>query len=67
MRNHVIVELHGSVCLVRGAGQEAEWFLEENMPLDATRFGGAYVVEPRYVGDIMEDLHDRGFTVEVQL
>lgn len=55
------IENHGSLFLVRpGTADVAAW-LREHTDEEAQWFGGALVVEPRYVGDLVEGLIAEGF------
>jgi hypothetical protein len=54
---------HGSVVLVTGHSKAAKEHLADRMPDDAQRWGGGYVVEPRYVDLIVEDVLSHDFTV----
>lgn len=57
-----VVTSYGTVCLVRPVGPFADavesWFTSNT---DAEVFGGAFVVEPRYVESIVQALEDEGF------
>jgi hypothetical protein len=56
------IEYHGSIVLVRPLQQEARMHLQEHTP-GAQWFGGALVVEPRYVVELVERLMGEGFRV----
>lgn len=59
----VIVENHGSLVLIRPMHSEAMTWLETHTPEDAQWFGGALVVEPRYVNDIINGMWVDGLAV----
>lgn len=48
------VENHGSICLLRATSREQKAQLENITPSDAQWFGGALVVEPRYVQNLLD-------------
>lgn len=52
--NPVNVENHGTLALVRPLTKSAERWLRHHT--DGMWFGGALVVEPRYVNDLLEGL-----------
>ena len=53
---------HGSIILVRPGDDDVRRWLEEHTePVDALWLGGALVVEPRYLPDIVEGLVAYGF------
>jgi hypothetical protein len=54
--DHVAIAYHGSVVLVRPRTDDAHAWLERHTPDDATWFGGALVVEPRYLADLIDGL-----------
>lgn len=57
-------ENHGSIWLARpltAAGQE---WIDESVDPEAQWFGGALVVEPRDVADIVNGMIDNGLEVE---
>ncbi len=60
------VENHGSIDLLRAMNEEAEQWAVENLQHPETqRWGNAYVVEPRYLGPIIEGINDDGLTVGI--
>jgi hypothetical protein len=63
MEADIILENHGSIWLFRPSTESARQWLEENTQSDAQWFGGALVVEPRYVDPLVEGLQENGFTV----
>jgi len=63
----VRIEYHGSLYLLRPLTPEAKLWLIDNVgtPSDEVQwFGGAVVVEPRYVGDILEGLRADGLVAQ---
>ena len=56
------IENHGSVVLLRPLSTDADNWVQENISDDVLRFGGAVVVEPRYIGPVMEGLSAEGLT-----
>jgi hypothetical protein len=59
----IIIHDHGSICILNhftDAG--AEW-CAEHLPDDALMMGDGIVVEPRYVGPIVEGMIDAGLEV----
>jgi hypothetical protein len=57
------VENHGSIVLLRVESQRADRWLDENLDPEAQTFGRAYVVEPRYVADIVQGAREAGLEV----
>lgn len=58
----VVVENHFSLYLVRPLTEEAEGWIEDNVG-EHQSFGGAVVVEPRYVNDIVTGMLSDGLRV----
>jgi hypothetical protein len=54
------IENHGSIWLVRPLTQHATEWLHVNVQADAQWFGGALVVEPRYVANLVNGLSEEG-------
>lgn len=51
----LVVENHGSLFLLRPMSDAAEEWLNEHLDPDNSQwFAGALVVEPRYIGDIVD-------------
>lgn len=50
----------GSIVILTGVTPEGSAWLEENLDPEAMRWGGGYVVEPRYVGAITDGAADDG-------
>lgn len=56
------VENHGSILLLRGLTPECEQWIDERVGgEDRQEWNGAIVVEPRYIGAIVEGLEAEGF------
>lgn len=55
------VENHGSIFLVRPINPEVKNWLVENVSGENQWFGGAMVVEPRYVDNLVDGLESSGF------
>lgn len=55
------IENHGSICLIRPMTPDVDEWLRANVDPEAQWFGNALVVEPRYVGDLVEGLVAEGF------
>jgi hypothetical protein len=58
------VRNEGSLYLFRPVSDDADAWIEENIGEDAQRFGGAVVVEHRYIADIVYGAQHDGLTVE---
>lgn len=56
-------ENHGSIWLCRPQNDAAREHLEDNVSEEAQWFGGALVVEPRYVDELVGQLGMRGWMV----
>jgi hypothetical protein len=56
------VEDHGSIALVRPLTLDARAWLEEHT--DGQWFGGALVVEPRYLAQLVSALIDEGYAAQ---
>jgi hypothetical protein len=56
-------ENHGSIWLARPLTNAGLAWVEDNIPDDAQWFARAIVVEPRYVGDIVEGMQADGLEV----
>ncbi len=63
MMADVNIENHGSLVLIRPLTEAASDWLDENISEDAQHFGGAVVVEPRYVEAIVEGMQNDGLEV----
>jgi len=65
MANQVDVTItdHGTISVVAGKTGIAKAHLEERMPDEVQMWGGGYVVEPRFIDHIVDDLLANDFTV----
>jgi hypothetical protein len=59
----IIVENYGSLFLVRPMTKDGTVWLESNVEESAQWFGGALVVEPRYLTDLLAGAVDAGLRV----
>jgi len=59
----VFIENHGSLVLLRPASDLARGWIEDNVNDEAQFFGGALVVEPRYVENVVEGMLADGLDV----
>ena len=59
----IVIEDHGSLILLRPLNDGADKWLREHTAEDAQWFGGALVVEPRYVSDIVNGAINDGLVV----
>lgn len=57
------VEQHGSLALVRWHTDAARDWIRDNVQDNAQYFGGALVVEPRYVAQLVEGMITAGLVV----
>ena len=57
------IENHGSIFLFDPQNTSAENHLRDNVSEEAQWFGGALVVEPRYVIDLVAALEAEGFRI----
>ena len=57
------IENHGSIFLFDPQNTSAENHLRDNVSEEAQWFGGALVVEPRYVIDLAAALEAEGFRI----
>lgn len=62
-RCDVRVENHGSIVLLRAITVTGQDWLDGNVDPEAQVFGGAIVVEPRYVGAIIDGMQEYGLVV----
>jgi hypothetical protein len=61
----VVVENHGSVCLMTPMSPAARVWVDENVQLDDWQWlGASFVCEPRYVSSLIDGMVDDGLTVE---
>jgi len=59
----VRIEYHGSLYLLRAQSRAAEEWFRANVD-EGQFFGGAHVVEPRYVSDILLGLRAEGLVAQ---
>ena len=58
------VQNEGSIFLLCPQSDVGQQWIDENIPDDAMSFGGAIVVEHRYIGAIVDGAQADGLTVE---
>ncbi len=58
------VDYHGSVVLVRPLTPDVRSWLEEHTDEEAQWFGGALIVEPRYVAPLVSALIEEGYAAQ---
>ncbi len=59
------VEDHGSIVILQAHTEEAEQWATDNLPADVLTHGrNGYVVEPRYIGDILFGIQNDGLAVQ---
>jgi hypothetical protein len=58
------IENHGTIVLIRPLTGDVKDWLVEHTNDEAQWFGNALVVEPRYVGDIVEGLVEQGYAAQ---
>lgn len=61
----IYVADHGSICILRGVTRDGLDWLTENLDPEATRWGHAFAVEPRYVGAITDGAADAGLEISL--
>lgn len=54
----------GSIMLLKPHNEPARQWLVESTPDEAMWWGGGLVIEPRYVGAIVNGVIDSGFTLD---
>jgi hypothetical protein len=54
---------HGNLALLTPTSSNAADWCEVHLPSDATRWGEAFVIEPRYASDILEGIVDDGMAI----
>lgn len=58
------VSHHGSLCILTALTEAAESWVDEHLPANAQTWGrNGIVVEPRYIGPIIEGIVDDGLEV----
>jgi hypothetical protein len=58
-----IVRNEGSIVLLTPITNVAKEWVEEHLPEDVQHWGTAIVVEPRYIMDILQGIHEDGLGV----
>jgi hypothetical protein len=58
------IQNEGSIYLLRGLSEAGKKWIAENIPDDAQHFGGAVVVEHRFIADIAQGAASDGLEVE---
>lgn len=58
------IEPHGTIVLVRPLTNDVKAWLEANVAGDAVWFGGALVVEPRYLDELYHGLVEEGYALQ---
>lgn len=58
------IENHGSIVLVRPLTAAADAWLDDNVGDGAQTFGGAIVVEPRYLYELVAGMQADGLVVQ---
>lgn len=54
----------GSICVLEGSSAPGSQWLQDHLPQESQQWrSGGYVVEPRYVADILEGAQADGFSV----
>jgi hypothetical protein len=54
---------HGSICILTPVTDAAREWCGGNLPEDVQVWGGGYVIESRYVGDIVAGFQAEGLTI----
>ena len=64
MNTDFAVSNHGNVIILYALTDAAEQWAEDHLPGDVMMWGqNGYVVEPRYIGDILAGIVDNGLTL----
>jgi hypothetical protein len=58
-----LIAKHGSIILLTPISEDANTWCAENLPSDAMRHGASYVVESRYIDDIVAGTEAANLTV----
>lgn len=64
MKADLHVANHGSIFLLKATSKAGKAWIDDNIPDDAMWFGGAVVVEHRYISDIVNGAQSDGLTVK---
>jgi hypothetical protein len=63
----VIVENHGSVCMLTPMSPAAREWVDENVPLESWQWlGASFACEPRYLTTLIDGMQEDGLTIELQ-
>lgn len=62
-KNDLVIQDHGSIVLLRGNSEAGRTWIAEHIPSDAQWWSGAVVVEPRYIGAIVDGAIADGLAV----
>jgi hypothetical protein len=54
---------HGSITILYPVSADAADWVGEHIPDEAQRYAGGVVIEPRYVGDILDGITNDGLSV----
>jgi hypothetical protein len=57
------VRNEGTIFLLRPLTPQARFWIADNLPEDAMTFGGAIVIEHRYISDIIDGIIRDGLTI----
>jgi hypothetical protein len=57
---------HGSICLLHPQTEAARLWIDEHIDDEAQQWGGAIVIEPRYVQPIVDGLRADDLTIELE-
>jgi hypothetical protein len=60
----IIIQNHGSVCILNHFTDAGAAWCDEHLPEDALTWGDGIVIEPRYVGDIVDGIVADGLEVD---
>lgn len=60
-----VVANHGTIYTLLAVTEAAKAWVDENLPDDAQTFGGAVVVEHRYIDDIVNGINADGLAVRL--
>ena len=56
---------HGSICILNAITHKASLWVDDHLPNDALHWGPcSIVIEPRYVGNILQGIVDDGLLVQ---
>ena len=65
MTSDFLLANHGSFCILSALSAGASRWVDDHLPVDALRWGPiGIIIEPRYVGDIMQGIVDDGLLVQ---